>query len=64
MHGDGDGDGDVGGYDQAHRICAELLNVLNFTPAGFEEDKIYPKKCMNFVKIEIATKWRIYSNIL
>ena len=38
---------------------ADLLNVQNFTPTGFEENKIYSKKCVNFTKIYIATKRRI-----
>ena len=29
----------------------DLLNVQSFTPAGFQENKSYAKKQVNFVKI-------------
>ena len=34
----------------------DLLNVQTFTPTGFYDNKIHAKKCVNFVKILIATK--------
>ena len=38
---------------------SDLLNVKNFTPAGFEENKTYLKKSAKFVQKLIATKFRI-----
>ena len=37
----------------------DLLSVKHFTPTGFLENKVYPIKCVNFVKILIATKYCI-----
>ena len=31
----------------------DLLNVQNFTPTGFQENKIYAKKCINFTKFKL-----------
>ena len=42
----------------------DLLNVQNFTPAGFQKNKIYAKKSVKFVKILIPTKLPIRLNII
>ena len=45
-----DGWGSEGGTVGNIRGEADLLNVQNFTPTGYKENKIYAKNCVNFVK--------------
>ena len=41
----------------------DLLDVQNFTPTKLKDNTIHAKICVNFVKVLIATKLRILSNL-
>ena len=35
-------------------LFPDLINVPKFTAPGFQLEKMYAKKCVNFIKIDIA----------